>query len=71
LTNRKPGEKAIATEEAPGANLGKYWGRGRDKCITFGLKMMGKVVELGARSRQVCAVNSANQTEQTKKKGQD
>jgi hypothetical protein len=57
LTNRKPGEKAIATEKAPGAGIGKSWGRGRDGCITFGLKMMGKVVELGARSRQVCAAN--------------
>ncbi len=52
LADRKPGEKAIAAEKAPGANIGKCWGSGRDGCITFGLKIMGKVVELGARSRQ-------------------
>ncbi len=38
LANRKPGERAIATEEAPGANVGKCWGRGREECITFELK---------------------------------
>jgi hypothetical protein len=42
LANREPGEKAIATEKAPGANIGKCWGRGRDGCITFGLKNDGE-----------------------------
>ena len=42
LTNRRPSRKAIATEKAPGASIGKSWGRGRDECITFGLKNDGE-----------------------------
>ena len=35
LTYRKPGEKTIATEKAPGASIGGSWGGCRDGCITF------------------------------------
>jgi len=42
LADGKPVEKAIATEKAPVANIGKCWGGGRDRCITFGLKNDGE-----------------------------
>ncbi len=63
LANGRQGEKSIATERAPAANVENIWGWGGDRCITFGLKNDGKVVELGARSRQGCAANLADQTE--------
>jgi hypothetical protein len=74
LANGKPGEKAIATEKAPGANIGKCWGRGRDgcndRCITFGLKNDGEGggawCEIAARVR--CEI-SADQTERKGKRG--
>ena len=61
LTNRRPSEKAIATEKAPGAGIGESWGGSKDGSITF-VKMMGKVAELGTRSRQVCAAELNNQS---------
>ena len=42
LADGKPGEKAIATERAPVANIGKCWSGGRGRCITFGLKNDGE-----------------------------
>jgi hypothetical protein len=71
LANRKPGEKAIATEEAPGANLGKYWGRGRDKCITFGLKNDGEGGGAWCEIAASVSCKISNQTGQTKAKGLD
>ena len=62
LADGKPVEKAIATERAPEANIGRCWGGGRGRCITFRLKNDEKVVELGARSRQGCAADLADQT---------
>ena len=35
LTYRKPGEKTIATEKAPGAGIGESWGGSKDGSITF------------------------------------
>ncbi len=42
LADGKPVEKAMATERAPVANIGKCWGGGRGRCITFGLQNDGE-----------------------------
>jgi hypothetical protein len=70
LANRKPGEKEIAAEKTPGANIGKCWGSGGDEFITFELKNNeeggGAWCEIAARVR--CEI-SADQTERKGERG--
>ncbi len=65
LADGKPGEKAIATERAPVANIGKCWGGGRGRCITFGLKNDGEGGGAWCECAASVSCELSDQTEQT------